>query len=964
MTLINQKKAMPLWLGVILICTLNFAHAGTPLTDYFKDTWSTQEGLPHNSINAIAQTSDGYLWFATWEGVARYNGRDFRFFERSTKTGILDSGTRTLISDDNNGLWIAGARGGITYHQDNQWQPQLTAQGMVNHLLKDRSGNIWVAVEGLGVFYRPKPSTDVDSTEEVWVLKNLSAYQLLEDTKGRVWAATDKGLFQLNGQNKQEVLAPYGLSKLHVYSILEMHDKSLLVATDRGAYTIKDNQATLLHPNLAGEAITTLMQDSESNLWLGTISKGILRVSKGHIETLNTQSGLPNNRVLSILQDLEGSIWIGTNGGLMRLRKAPFTTWTKKRNLVGNYIRSVIDVDSESVLVGSSEGLSLITNNVALDARLNSGRPVSVLSFAKRREGGIWVGTYLNGLMLWKDKRLLHHLDHDNGLPSDEVRAILEDSHNNLWIGTTDGLVRQDASGQQRIFTRDDGLPGNYIMALTEDDRGQIWVGTGVGVAKLTSNGFEIVPINSQEGAEYAFGFWVEPGYVWIATDRGLVRYNQKNEELSLVGRRSGLPIDKLFQVIYDGTNGLWLTSNRGIWRVDYHAAHAVADGRQSEIAFEHFSESDGLASAQANGGSNPAAVAMDNGKLWFATAKGVAMIDSSTISQKNTALLPLTIESISADGRDVSANQKSVLPAGTNRVVFTYAGLGYVMSSRIEYRTCLVGFEDTWASRGKNTIAEYTNLAPGEYQFLVSARYPYSDWNTADRVYKFTILPHFWQRLEVQIGVALLILVILAGSLRWRFQQLQKNELRLKALVEKQTYDLRQQSEDFQRQANEDELTGLPNRRAFDLWLSEGFVQAKQQQTSLILVIMDIDHFKKINDHYSHLIGDQAIKSLAAQLQLIASNQVHVARWGGEEFTLVIEGVDDIDIAAYCDNIRQSIETFDYSDIATDLKMTVSMGVAFVNNVESYQDLLRLADQALYRAKERGRNRVEIWHQ
>ncbi len=743
-----------------------------------------------------------------------------------------------------------------------------------------------------------------------------------------------------------------------------MHDKSLLVATDRGAYTIKDNQATLLHPNLAGEAITTLMQDSDSNLWLGTISKGILRFSKGHIETLNTQSGLPNNRVLSILQDLEGSIWIGTNGGLMRLRKAPFTTWTKKRNLVGNYIRSVIDVDSESVLVGSSEGLSLITNNVALDARLNSGRPVSVLSFAKRREGGIWVGTYLNGLMLWKDKRLLHHLDHDNGLPSDEVRAILEDSHNNLWIGTTDGLVRLDASGQQRIFTRDDGLPGNYIMALTEDDRGQIWVGTGVGVAKLTSNGFEIVPINSQEGAEYAFGFWVEPGYVWIATDRGLVRYNQKSEELSLVGRRAGLPIDKFFQVIYDGTNGLWLTSNRGIWRVDYHAAHAVADGRQSEIAFEHFSESDGLASAQANGGSNPAAVAMDNGKLWFATAKGVAMIDSSTISQKNTALLPLTIESISADGRDVSANQKSVLPAGTNRVVFTYAGLGYVMSSRIEYRTCLVGFEDTWASRGKNTIAEYTNLAPGEYQFLVSARYPYSDWNTADRVYKFTILPHFWQRLEVQIGVALLILVILAGSLRWRFQQLQKNELRLKALVEKQTYDLRQQSEDFQRQANEDELTGLPNRRAFDLWLSEGFVQAKQQQTSLILVIMDIDHFKKINDHYSHLIGDQAIKSLAAQLQLIASNQVHVARWGGEEFTLVIEGVDDIDIAAYCDNIRQSIETFDYSDIATDLKMTVSMGVAFVNNVESYQDLLRLADQALYRAKERGRNRIEIWQQ
>ncbi|MDE8602473.1 two-component regulator propeller domain-containing protein [Marinomonas sp. RSW2] len=964
MTLINPQKVMPLWLGIVLICTFNVAHANTPVADYFKDTWSTQEGLPHNSINAIAQTSDGYLWFATWEGVARYNGRDFRFFERSAKTGILDSGIRTLISDDNNGLWVAGARGGITYHQDDHWQPQPAARGMVNHLLKDRSGNVWVAVEGLGVFYRPKPSIDVDSTEEVWVLKNLSVYRLLEDTKGQIWAATDNGLFKLNRDNTQEVLAQYGLSKLHIYSILETQNTGLLVATNRGAYTIKDDKISLLHPSLAGEAITTLMEDDEKDLWLGTVSKGVMRFDKGHIETLNTQSGLPNNRVLSILQDLEGSIWIGTNGGLMRLRKAPFTTWTKKRALVGDYVRSVIDVDAESVLVGSSEGLSLIRNNTAHEARLNSGSPISVLSFAKRREGGIWVGTYLNGLMLWKDNQLSHYLNYVSGLPSDEVRAILEDSHNNLWIGTTNGLVQKTASGQQRLFTRDDGLPDNYIMALTEDDQGQIWVGTGVGVAKLTSNGFEIVPINSQEGAEYAFGFWVEPGYVWIATDRGLIRYSQEDGQLGLVGRRSGLPIDKLFQVIYDGTNGLWLTSNRGIWRVDYHAAHAVADGRQNKIAFEHFSESDGLASAQANGGSNPAAVAMDNGKLWFATAKGVAMVNSSTISQKNTAHLPITIESISADGHVLLANKKNVLPAGTNRVVFNYAGLGYVMSSRIEYRTRLVGFESTWASRGKNTIAEYTNLAPGQYQFLVSARYPYSDWNSADQIYEITILPHFWQRLEVQIGVALLILIILAGSLRWRFKQLQKNELRLQALVEKQTYDLRQQSEDFQRQANEDELTGLPNRRAFDLWLSEGFVQAKQQQTSLILVIMDIDHFKKINDHYSHLVGDQAIKSLAAQLQLIASQQVHVARWGGEEFTLVIEGVDDINIAAHCDNIRQSIETFDYSNIATDFKMTVSMGVAFAHSVESYQGLLRLADQALYRAKKQGRNRVEIWQE
>lgn len=962
MTLIHSSKVI---IGILMFCAFHLAHANSsiPLSDYFKDAWSTQEGLPHNSINAIAQTSDGYLWFATWEGVARYNGRDFRFYERSKEKGILDSGTRALVSDTDNGLWIAGVRGGITYRKDNTWQPHFAAPSMVNHLIKDSSGDLWIAVEGLGVFHRAKSSVEDAVGEETWVLQNISANRLLEDSKGRIWAATNKGLFQVNGQSKLEVLTQYNLPTLNVYSVLETHNGQILVATERGAYIIGDNRPTLLHPSLAGEAITTLMEDDENTLWLGTIKNGVVRLTNNQIERLNTQSGLPNNRVLSILQDFEGSIWIGTNGGLMRLRKAPFTTWTKKRRLIGDYVRSVIDIDEQSVLVGSSEGLSVISNNIARNALASNSSPISVLSFAKRHDGGIWVGTYLNGLMLWNAHELLPQLDHKNGLPSDEVRSILEDTQGNLWIGTTNGLVKQDTTGQQQVLTRHNGLPDNYIMALAEDDRGQIWVGTGVGVAKLTKNGFESVPIHNLADAEYAFGFWVEKGYVWIATDRGLIRYNQQNEQLGLVGRRSGLPIDKLFQVIYDGTNGLWLTSNRGIWRVDYHAAHAVAEGRQKDISFEHFSESDGLASAQANGGSNPAAVAMENGKLWFATAKGVAMIDSSSISQKNTTRLPIAIESITADGVELSANQENILPAGTNRVSFNYAGLGYILSSRIEYRTMLAGFEENWASRGKNTIAEYTNLAPGKYQFFVSARYPYSDWNNADEVYEFTISPYFWQRLEVQIGLVILVLILLASGIKWRLHRLQQSELKLKALVEKQTYALRQQSEDFQRQANEDQLTGLPNRRAFDRWLSEKFIRAKSKEITLALVIMDIDHFKRINDHYSHLIGDKAIKALANQLQRLADDkQVHAARWGGEEFTLMVKGMSNEDVAAYCENIRQSIETYDYSGIAADLTMTVSMGVAFSHQVENYSDLLRLADQALYRAKDKGRNRVEIW--
>ncbi|TYL48146.1 ligand-binding sensor domain-containing diguanylate cyclase [Marinomonas sp. IMCC 4694] len=960
--LVSKTKIFVKWFGVILWACFPLAHANTPMADYFTDAWSTQDGLPHNSINAIAQTTDGYLWFATWEGVARYNGREFLFFERSSDTGMIDSGTRALVTDNDNGLWIAGARGGVTYRLNDEWQPQPVAQSMVNHVLKDKANNLWLAIEGLGVLYRPGATATGEDQKETWPLQNLSAYRLLEDSQERIWAATEKGLFQLNSQDKREQLSQHGLPNQHVNAVLETQDKRLLIATNKGAYALEGDHITLLHPSLKDEAISSLMEDNEGNLWLGTINKGVLRLNNAKIEALNTQLGLPNNRVISMLQDLEGSIWIGTNGGLMRLRKAPFTTFTKERGLIGNYVRSVIAVDEHSILAGSSEGLSLLGKGRVRNALGSSVATMSVLSFAKRQAGGVWVGTSLNGLMIWENNALTPYLNQISGLPSDEVRAILEDRLGNLWIGTTNGLVKQNQRGEKQIFKREQGLPDNYIMALTEDDQGHIWVGTGVGVAKLTEKGFDPIPIATQEGAGYAFGFWVEPDFVWIATDRGLIRYRQIDGHLSVIGRRAGLPIDKLFQVVHDGNHGLWLTSNRGIWRIDYQQAHAVADGRLINIAFEHFAEQDGMASAQANGGSNPAAVAMETGQLWFATAKGVSTIDGSGLSQKNAVQLPVVIESVIADGQHLSLQKNTVLPAGTNRITFDYAGLGYVLSSRIEYRTRLVGFENSWALRDKNTLAEYTNLPPGDYEFLVSARYPYSDWNNAIQTYNFRILPYFWQRLDAQMALGILFISLIISLLRWRLRRLRMSELHLTALVEQQTHALRQQSEDFKHQANEDDLTKLPNRRAFDKLLSKKFLKAKENNTPLALVIIDIDHFKHINDTYSHLIGDKAIQALSAQLKRLAGDTIHVARWGGEEFTLIVEGVENHSIAAYCDTVRQDIENIDYACVAAKLSLTVSMGVALVNQVDHYEDLLKLADQALYQAKDRGRNRVEIW--
>ena len=224
----------------------------------------------------------------------------------------------------------------------------------------------------------------------------------------------------------------------------------------------------------------------------------------------------------------------------------------------------------------------------------------------------------------------------DNGLPDNEVQALLEDSKGRVWIGTVNGLVVLEQDGTRTVFDEhSSNLPDNYIIAISEDRRGRIWIGTAEGVAVYDRRN-RILPIDISifEQAQYVFGFYIEPGFVWMATDRGLLRYDTIANELTGVGKPEGLPIDKLFQVVYDRMGSFWLTSNRGIWKISYVEAHRAASGEIAAINFEHFGDGDGMGSSQANGGSTPAAVSAKRGMLGFATAGGVSFILPTTLKQ------------------------------------------------------------------------------------------------------------------------------------------------------------------------------------------------------------------------------------------------------------------------------------------------------------------------------------------
>ncbi len=955
-----------------------------PLSDYFRESWTTRDGLPHNTINGIIQSQDGYLWFATWEGAARFDGRHFTVFGRNEIAGMPDSGMRAMYVDYDGQLLFGGSRGGMARHLNGQWQTLPAVGKLINDIVRDRHSHLWIATEGGGLFIQT-PDGRIQQFGAEDGLPPTVIYRLLQDKNGIIWIATQQGLYWINSLDKDakfQLVGPaQGLAVTSIFALAYAADGDLLVGTEQGAYRKEGDQFSLLHSALADVAVSALMVEQQQ-IWLGTVHSGLMRLSQLGLEQLRVEDGLPNNRVLALIQDKEKSIWVGTNSGVLRLRDAPFTNLTIAKGLADNYVRTVLEHSDGTAWVGTSFGLNRIVNGQVSEQLLPDGNTVgSVLSLAEGPDGDLWVGTYTDGVLRFRQQQLVARYNRQHGLPANEVRALLPLADGGCWIGTAGGLALLDGN-QFHTFRAADGLPGDFITALSLQRNGLLWVGTGSGLAVRQQGKFRTLPIAALDNSDYVFDFYQPPASdeLWFATDRGIARVEPNSLALQLVGRSAGLPFDKVFAIVPQGQDYFWLSTNRGVLRIRQQDARAVATAQTKRLlGYELFGESDGMLSAQANGGSSPAAMARRNGSLWFATSQGVAMVDPSRLKDFALRTPPVVVQQLLADGQFYPLTEAS-FPAGTKRIELQFAGLSYVMPTRIQYRTKLVGFDQDWVARGSQNVAEYTNLPPGTYQFLVSAAYPDGDWSATPALLRFEITPFFWQR-PLFIAAAVLLLCLALWLLyRWRMASLWRSEQKLRQQVQAKTAELqqqavvlratvseksllaeklREQATAFALQAREDGLTGLANRRAFDEQLAAEFTRAQRLQHQLCLVLLDVDHFKKINDNWSHLVGDQVLKALAQVLTTFCREIDVAARWGGEEFALLLPETSLTQGVEVCERLRQAIAALDFSAIAPGLRVTASFGVVVNTGLPHYDKLISRADRLLYQAKEQGRNQV-----
>jgi ligand-binding sensor domain-containing protein len=351
------------------------------LSEYFIETWSTKDGLPHNSINAIAQTREGY-GSAPGKGSPATTAKpsSLRTRRRKRHARLRNAG---VCRRPDGSLLVAGARGGLSSWKDGIWTPYAAAPTMIGSAMRDSKGNLWVTMPEKGLLMRP--ANETGATRDVHILDNVTANKSVEDADGTIWAATDNGLYQVIDNKATPVPPASGLPQVRAFSLLVTDDNTLLVGTEAGVWKRVGEDFQPLHPELTNEVVSTMMQDKRGDIWFGTINHGIFRLSPQGLEHLNIDNGIVHNRVQSILEDREQSIWIGTNSGLIRLRRAPFITVSTRQGLNGDYVRTVMTHSDGSILVGTSTGLNRIRNGRVEQINWNQHTQPSVLSSARPR---------------------------------------------------------------------------------------------------------------------------------------------------------------------------------------------------------------------------------------------------------------------------------------------------------------------------------------------------------------------------------------------------------------------------------------------------------------------------------------------------------------------------------------------------------------------------------------------------
>lgn len=960
--------------------------------------------ISSNAVWAIAEDGRGDLWVATDGGLNRFDRTRKRFsrFQHidGQRRSLVNNTVRALARDRAGTLWI-GTYGGLARLDPDRTGFTTYRNGALNAdqvkaLLVDQQGTVWIGTDGAGLVrfdpashafknYRASAAPDALSHNVVTSLAEDPAHR-------RLWLGTAGGGVDAfdprTGKFTRHVHDEHRSGSIvdnYVATVMRDRDGALWIGTAVGVDVLQPGADTFVHLK-ANEAerralpsgnARSIFQDNNGDVWVGTFPSGISFLNTGTLAFHSFgkhEGGLSHGSVLSLHEDGAGNLWFGTDGGgldKLDAHSGRMTTYRHDPHRPGS---------------------------LSADA---------ILSIAEDRQGTLWLGTWEGGLDRFdprSGKAGAYFVDYryPTTISNNNTWRVFDDSADRLWIGTVGGgLDRYERD--KDTFTRflpqpgkdaGTGIGSSLVWAIDADRQGRLWLGTGDGLDGLDPASGRFTHYRHRAGdvhsisADNVLAVYPAPdGILWLGTrGGGLDRFDPATGQARRYGRQDGLPSDAVVSIVGDAEGHLWLGTLNGLAEFDPTSAQVRT-----------FTRDDGVQGNQFNIG---AALKLRSGELAFGGTQGYTRFSPDGVTSNRYAP-PVVLRDFQIFNKPVAVGapdsplqqaieQTRDITLDYHQSMFTieYAALGYRNPAKNRYAYRLAGFDRDWNEVGGRRSATYTNLDAGDYTFMVKASNDAGVWNEHPTLLRIHVLPPPWQTWWAWTLYGLLALGAAAGFVRSQRRKVQR-QLEINSMLEhkvqERTQELAEKNADLEslnRKLEDislsDPLTGLNNRRYLSKCIgadSAMAVRAYQRrggdepalgpgEQDLLFFIMDVDHFKAVNDTYGHANGDAVLVQMAAILRQACREGDMVLRWGGEEFLVVSRFTDRAQAPEIAERFRSAVASHPFAlDQGRTLHKTCSIGFAcFPFDPDeptrfSVEQVIDIADRCLYQVKRQQRN-------
>ncbi|MGJ5816618.1 two-component regulator propeller domain-containing protein [Paludibaculum fermentans] len=763
-------SAIKLGLAIGVVCTIDRSWALTPaksISQYVLEHWHVKEGLRQGTVQALAQTPDGYLWLGTRDGIVRFDGVRFRTFRTADTPALKHNNISDLAVGKDGTLWIGQSEGGVTSWRNSELHHFGKNEGLASDSVRSLSmgpdGTLWIGSFGAGV------TALKDGKARVFAKAEGVADNTVRAVLGRAdgaWIGTDKGVSHIvNGRVIRPEFATE-LGPVLINAFLEDRRGQLWIGTG-GKGLARWTGGRLEYfgapQGLKGTVVRSIVEDRDGNLWVGT-GNALNRYFAGRFESFTTANGLGDNYIRQLLEDREGSLWVGLfGGGLDRLKDGRFVNWSREEGLASDFVFSIREMRSGEIWAATNGGgLSRLTDGVVTPFGAASGMPSDVaLSIGEQRDGTPLAGFNHKGLWTWRNGRFLR-IPMDAEADQADVLAMAEDGNGALWLTTNAGLrVRRNGVWSNPVAPVADGSDLHHSDLLVRRD-GSVWTAGSDGIARLTGSRLEFQRDATGARLPKSHALYEDSAGVLWATTNGQGLRIQLNGVWQKIDGANGMPVEVLYQVLEDAQGQLWMTSDRGVLRASRQELLEAAGHPQKRVRFRLYGLADGLRSSECNGGGggHPMGWRGRDGRLWIPTVRGVAMVDPSRL-QIQSPPPPAVVEEIWTGQRSYLPGQEVTLAPGAGDLEFRYHSLSLRAPEGLRFRYRLDGFDSEWVEAGNRRSAFYTNLPPGRYVFRVEVASNESDWVGGGPITAVELKPHFYETLLFR-GLAVLGLILL----------------------------------------------------------------------------------------------------------------------------------------------------------------------------------------------------------